>query len=846
MMKVLQLLPTLAFGDAVGNDAIAIYHLLLEIGYETKIYSENIGPKIDPHVAESCRFFPTLGKEDVILYHFSTGSDAMRELLQKQDCRRIMIYHNITSAKYFSPYDKGFESLVADGRRDLEQLKSLFSFVIADSEFNRQDLLQLGYSCPIHVMPILIPFEDYAAEPDAAVLEKYQGDGCTNLLFVGRMAPNKKIEDVIRAFAYYKKQYNARSRLFLVGDDRVLVSYTERIRTYIKQLGLDDSVVICSHVPFSHILAYYRLADVFLCMSDHEGFCVPLVEAMYFSLPIVARAAAAVPQTIGNAGLLLDTQNSAIAASAIHELISNASLRSRIQEEERIRLKDFSSDAIRERFAAILSSIESNRVLSDNDTTAKQEPELRFHEEIKRIVECAKNGEKTELPRFEEIPIPIFMPERQGMTWRKAVKQKILKPGYYWLHRFAPSLADAILVGIKKFAVWSLFRPEPVKKLATMRRQGSGIFVDVSYITQQDWGTGIQRVVNNVVRHMTEQDKTTCPVRDSSARLITAKAYFARLKGIDVRGEDEYIPFQKGDILFCLDSSWELHEDFSRILTDAKSAGAKVYGVIYDLFPIQYPEVAASPYFSRVFTSWHDMMLRQADGVICISRTTADVVAKYFQEKKFKREKPLDVYHFPMGSSIIAQQGRVRDSLKNFAARKQTFLMVGTVEPRKGHETVLKALRKVIRSCDVQLLIIGRDGWKNDDIKVYFEDEELKSHALWVKNAADHELQWAYQNTAALIAASKDEGYGLPLIEAAYFGQPIICSDIPIFHEVTQEHATYFKILDEDALAEVWKAWMQEKVHPDSREIRLYTWSESAQAILDILKGKTPAYKVLQ
>lgn len=845
-MKVLQLLPTLAFGDAVGNDAVAIHHLLVRMGYETKIYAENIGPRIAPHVAESCRFFPTLGKEDILLYHFSVGSDAMRELLQKQECRRIMIYHNITPAAYFSPYDKGFENLLADGRRDLEKLKALFSFVIAVSEFNRQDLLQMGYTCPIHVMPILIPFEDYAAEPDSEVLEKYQGDGFTNLLFVGRMAPNKKIEDVIRAFAYYKQQYNPRSRLFLVGDDRVLAPYTERIRSYIKRLGLDDSVVICSHVPFSHILAYYRLADVFLCMSEHEGFCVPLVEAMYFSLPIVARAAAAVPQTLGNAGLLLDTQDSAVAASAIHELVSNASLRSRIQEEGRLRLKSYSSDAIRERFAEILSSIGSDRALSEKDTTSRKRSEPLFREENERIAERAKNSEQTELPKFEEIPIPIIMPERQGMTWRKAVKQKILKPGYYWLHRFAPSLADAILVGIKKLAVWSLSRPEPVKKLATMRRQGPGIFVDVSYITQQDWGTGIQRVVNNVAQHMTEQDKTTFPVRDSSARLMTAKAYLARLKGSDVWEEDEYVPFQKGDILFCLDSSWELHEDFSRILADAKRAEAKVYGIIYDLFPIQYPEVAASPYFSQVFTSWHDMMLRQADGVICISRTTADVVVNYYQEKKFKREKPLDVYHFPMGSAITARQGQVRDSLKNFVARKQTFLMVGTVEPRKGHETVLKALRKVVQSCDIQLLIIGRDGWKNDDIKDYFEEEGLKSHVLWVKDAADHELQWAYQNTAALIAASKDEGYGLPLIEAAYFGQPIICSDIPIFHEVTQEHATYFKVLDEDSLAEVWKEWMNEPAHPDSREIRLYTWSESAQEILDILKGKTPAYKILQ
>ena len=840
-MKVLQLLPTLAFGDAVGNDAIAMHRILVQLGYETKIYAENIDSRINRDIAESYLSFPAVNQDDLIIYHFSIGSVVMRDLLMQQCCRRIMVYHNITPAKYFSSYDKYFKNLV-----DKAQLKGIVSFAIADSEYNRRDLLQAGYTCPICVLPILIPFRDYAQAPDAAVLEKYRDDNYTNILFVGRMAPNKKIEDVIRAFAYYKRQYNARSRLFLVGSDRVLDLYSERIRRYIKRLALEDSVIISAHVPFTHILAYYRLADVFLCMSEHEGFCVPLVEAMYFSVPVVARSMAAVPETLGNAGLLLDSEDSAIAASAIHEIVSNASLRSRIQDEERSRLQAFSSDTIREHFTALLSAVCSETIFSENDTALSRKTENIFHKETENIIQRAMHREQIELPKFEEIPIPISMPERQGLTWRQIVRQKILKPGYYWLHRFAPSLADAILVRANKVSVVGVSQSMPTKRLAIMCRQGPGILVDVGYTAQQDWGTGIQRVVNNVVQYMTEQDKTTCPARNSGGRLITAKAYLARLKNKDIQGEDEYITFQKGDILFCLDSSWEWHEDFSRILADAKKAGAKVYGIVYDLFPIQYPEVAAFPYFSQIFAAWHDMMLQKADGVICISRTTADVVADYFHEKKFQREKPLAVYHFPMGSAIIAQQGKVRDSLKSFAARKQTFLMVGTVEPRKGHGTVLKALRKVLPSCDVQLLIIGRDGWKNDDIKTYFEDEALKTHVLWVQDAADHELQWAYQNTAALIAASKDEGYGLPLIEAAYFGQPIICSDIPIFHEVTQEHATYFKVLDEDALAEVWKAWMQETAHPDSREIRLYTWSESAQAILDILKGKTPAYKVLQ
>ena len=143
----------------------------------------------------------------------------------------------------------------------------------------------MGYTCPIDVLPILIPFDDYAKTPSQQVIDRYS-DGYTNLIFTGRIAPNKRQEDVIRAFYDYKKFYNPKSRLILVGGHNGMERYYHRLKSYINALELED-VVFPGHIKFDEILAYYKIADVFLCQSEHEGFCVPLVEAMYFDVPVV-------------------------------------------------------------------------------------------------------------------------------------------------------------------------------------------------------------------------------------------------------------------------------------------------------------------------------------------------------------------------------------------------------------------------------------------------------------------------------------------------------------------------------------------------------------------------------
>lgn len=201
----------------------------------------------------------------------------------------------------------------------------------------------MGYQQKIDILPILIPFDDYKKQPNREIIRKYGEDGVVNLLFTGRVAPNKKHEDIIRAFYYYKKYKNPKSRLFLIGGFDKKDRYFQKLQQYIEKLGLGaEDVIFPGHIKFDEILAYYHIADVFLCMSEHEGFCVPLVEAMYFGIPILAYASTAIPDTLGKGGLLLDKKDPIYAAEIIHRLVIDKELVFYLREEQKKRLEDFS------------------------------------------------------------------------------------------------------------------------------------------------------------------------------------------------------------------------------------------------------------------------------------------------------------------------------------------------------------------------------------------------------------------------------------------------------------------------------------------------------------------------
>ncbi|MCR4795891.1 MAG: glycosyltransferase [Ruminococcus sp.] len=346
-MRVVQLLPTLSFGDAIGNDTIALKGVISEMGYTTDIYAENIDKRLPEGIAQKADKLRDLKKDDVLIYHKSTGTDLTFKL-DKYKCRRIMVYHNITPPEFFRPYSTAATQLTEHGYKGVEYLRDKIDYVLAVSAYNRSELVKMGYTCPMDIRPILIKFDDYRQTPDEATIKKYS-DGKKNLVFVGRIAPNKKQENVIRAFYCYKK-LNPESRLILVGSSTGMENYYERLVKYANALGIGDDVIFPGHIKFSEILAYYRLADAFVCMSEHEGFCVPLVEAMFFDVPVIAYDTSAISDTLGGSGVLLDNNDPVFAAAVIDRVLKDEKLRESIIEGQRRRLEDFSYERIRATF----------------------------------------------------------------------------------------------------------------------------------------------------------------------------------------------------------------------------------------------------------------------------------------------------------------------------------------------------------------------------------------------------------------------------------------------------------------------------------------------------------------
>jgi len=352
-VKIYQIVASLNFGDAIGNDVIAKKHVIEDMGIETEIYASGVASKITEPGVFLLDDMPEVKEDDIVIYHMGNGSP-VNHMVTELNCRRIMVYHNITPYEFF-----GIDNIAASEncRRGLEDMrnhmKGKFDAYIADSYFNKSNMTDMGYKeSQIEVIPVIVPFDDYKQEPDEAMVKRFS-DGYTNIIFVGRIAPNKKQEDIIRAFAYYKENVNRKSRLILVGSHDANGMYYPDLTAYAEELGTED-IIFPGHISFAEILAIYRTAHVFLCMSEHEGFCVPLLEAMTFDVPVIAYDACAVPETIGGAGVVVDDKDPVFLSKVIDRVAKDTEMRSMITEAQRKRLEDFRYDRIKDKFQAFL------------------------------------------------------------------------------------------------------------------------------------------------------------------------------------------------------------------------------------------------------------------------------------------------------------------------------------------------------------------------------------------------------------------------------------------------------------------------------------------------------------
>jgi glycosyltransferase involved in cell wall biosynthesis len=348
MMKVHQVLATLGYGDAIGHEVLGIQRVLQSAGYQSEIFVETADHRLEELTRDYRELVDFSHPDHLLLHHFSIGSKASRTAFALPD-RMALIYHNITPPEYFAGVHRTLARQCFRGRRELQAYVTRSDLALGDSEFNRRDLEALGFPRTA-VLPVVPGFAHLDLPPDRHVAATFD-DGWTNVLFVGRVIANKKIEDLIRIFQAYQQVFNPRSRLLIVGSYSGFERYLAALHHMATSLDVSD-VHFVGHVSDAELAAFYEIADVFLCASEHEGFCVPLVEAFYTEVPVLAYAATAVPATMDGAGVLFEDKDPAAVATLIDAVVSNAALGDAIVDGqlaavERLMAKDFAGTLLK-------------------------------------------------------------------------------------------------------------------------------------------------------------------------------------------------------------------------------------------------------------------------------------------------------------------------------------------------------------------------------------------------------------------------------------------------------------------------------------------------------------------
>lgn len=340
MREIHQLVHTLSYGDAISSEVVTLKNVFNELGIVSEIYSINTHPKykgLTRHYSEFTKIF----KGDIIL-HYSIGSELNSLYRTLSSAKRTIIYHNLTPAHWFKSVNARVYNDIKNGALELPELLSLSDKVLADSTFNKLEL-----NCPCDVLPIPIDPTKWNEPANNGIAEILKNDKKLHVLHVGRLAPNKCTEDIIKAFYFLHYHIDQNSKLWLIGIDHDTELYSFGLKRLTQELHLTDSVEFLGRRSDSEVRAFYENSSVYVCASEHEGFCLPLVEAMFFKLPVVAYNSSAVPETLGKAGILYDSKD----PSELAEVLYLAATRDRdsLVKAGEDRVKEFSLDSFKEK-----------------------------------------------------------------------------------------------------------------------------------------------------------------------------------------------------------------------------------------------------------------------------------------------------------------------------------------------------------------------------------------------------------------------------------------------------------------------------------------------------------------
>ncbi|CAN7746509.1 glycosyltransferase family 1 protein [Caballeronia sp. LjRoot29] len=611
------------------------------------------------------------------------------------------------------------------------------------------------------------------------------------LMTTGIVEPRKNLDGLIVAYSKLARELRQRHQLFIVCQPTELDR--ARLNELARKHGMSaDELVLANYVSDRDLIALYSRCHLFVFPSLHEGFGLPALEAMACGAAVIGSTATSVPEVIGREDALFNPldldQMSEMMGRALTDEAYWQSLRNSAPE----RVSKFSWDATGRRAVRAFENAHAQRKAAQPPTTASM------------------------------------------IDWTNA--QSRYRGLIGALARLGSSASDADLIG-------------GADAIAANQRSGHmpQLLIDVSVLSAFDAKSGIQRVTRSILLSLLNSPPAGWkirPVRLDRDHMTYryANTYLRSLNAGDevTEAEDEWVDTQQGDIFLGLDLIADTAPAAVGWFVAQRNRGVKIYFIVYDLLPVLRPEWFHEG-IALCFPSWVETISRVSDGLIGISRAVTDDVNSWLDRANPDRLRDLKLGYFHLGADIENSQpsaglpddaGKVLDALR----AKPTFVMVGTVEPRKGHVQAFAAFEQLwAENVDVNLVIVGKVGWGVEGLP-----ERLNQHAeqndrfFWLQGISDEYLERVYGASSCLLAASLGEGFGLPLIEAAQKGLPIIARDIPVFREVAGDHAFYFDGDAPQALASAVQAWIESDetgLAPSSVLMPWLTWKQSAEQL---------------
>lgn len=382
--RIIQICLNIVPGDGISHYVGSLDKMFKKYGIPTQTYTQLL---VDDYVSgaiviKSARDIELMST-DIILYHMSIGTSLNSEVLQLPN-RKILIFHNITPSSFMSKWDRSFENALRIGVYDIKKTVGKYESCITFSDFNKKTLVSEGWNpSKIKVVPYFNYLEELDVESDFNMLRRYNDD-CINVLFVGRVVPNKRQDLLIMVTNSYRTLYKRKTRLILAGKTG-FKPYHNYLKNLVSKLRIPD-VDFTSEISNSQLRACYESADLFLCLSEHEGFCMPLIEAMYMNVPVIAYNTSAIAETMGGAGILLESNDPKTVTYAINRVVNDENYRNSIIQGQRKRLEELRNDSIENALMGILDPfVEATKDNSDCNSSLRSKIALvvqRYGEEI--------------------------------------------------------------------------------------------------------------------------------------------------------------------------------------------------------------------------------------------------------------------------------------------------------------------------------------------------------------------------------------------------------------------------------------------------------------------------------